>query len=153
MPILETGTCNKKGFTLLELIVVIFILSISAAIIFPSFTLFEDKKIKSEAKKIASILRFLNDNAITTKESNSLKIDLGKKLFTYISQEGKKEEIFETLNSVELPSKGRISIGEVTIFFSQHGASENINIYLSDKNSNLTIALNHLSGRVKIYEQ
>lgn len=154
MQISKIGTCNNKnGFTLLELVLVIFIISISAAIVFPSFSVFETAKIKSDAKKIASILRYLNENAITTKETSSLKIDFKKKRLIYNSTEDKKEEIFETIRSAELQSQGMVFDGEVTLFFHHFGAAENINIYLSDNKSSLIVAFNHLSGRVKIIEQ
>lgn len=154
MQISKTGIYNSnKGITLIELILVISILSISAALIFPSFSVFETTKLKADAKKIASILRYLNESAITTKETASLKIDLKKKLLIYSDTEGKKEELFETIRSAELQSKGMLSDGEITLFFYHSGAVENINIYLSDKKSNLIVTLNHLSGRVKIIEQ
>ncbi len=154
MQISKIGTCNNKnGLTLLELVLVIFIISISAAIVFPSFLVFETTKIKSDAKKIASILRCLNENAITTKETSSLKIDFKKKLLSYNSTEGKKEEIFETVRSAELQSQGMVFDGEVTLFFHPSGAAENINIHLSDNKSSLMVIFNHLSGRVKIVGQ
>lgn len=154
MQISKIGTCNNKnGFTLLELVLVVFIISIAAAVIFPSFSVFEAAKIKSDAKKIASILRYLNENAITTKETSSLKIDFKKKFLSYNSTEGKKEEIFETIRSAELQSRGMLSDGEIVLFFHPSGAAENINIYLSDNKLSLMVILNHLSGRVKIVEQ
>lgn len=154
MPISKTGICNNKnGLTLLELVLVIFIFSIAAAIIFPSFSAFETTKLKADAKKIASILRYLNESAITTKETASLKIDLKKKLLIYSATEGKKEELFETIRSTELQSKGMLSEGEIAMFFYPQGAAENINIYLSDNKSSLIVAFNYLSGRVKIIEQ
>lgn len=154
MPISKTGICNSnKGFTLLELVLVIFIVSISAALIFPSFSVFETTKLKADAKKIASILRYLNESAITTKETASLKIDLKKKLLIYSATEGKKEELFDTIRSAELQSKGMLSEGEITLFFYHSGAAENISIYLSDNKSNLIVTFYHLSGRVKIIEQ
>ena len=69
MPTLKIGICNNRGFTLLELVVIIFILSLVLAISFPSFSLQKDGKLKSEAGHIASILRYLNDSAISTKET------------------------------------------------------------------------------------
>ncbi len=154
MPTLKTGICNNsKGFTLLELVVVVFILSISAAIVFPSFSALGSAKINSDAKRIASILRYLNDTAITTKESSSLMIDLKKRLLVYSSAEGKKEEIFNTIRSVELQSQGMVSDGEIALFYYPAGAAENINIYLSDEKANLIVAFNCLSGRVKIMGQ
>ncbi len=154
MRISKAGICNNKvGFTLLELVLVIFIFSVAAAIVFPSFSVFETTKIKSDAKKIASILRYLNESAITTKETSSLKLDLKRKSLLYIAQDGEKKDVFDTIHAVELQSKGMLSEGDVTLFFYPQGAAENINIHLSDNKSSLIVAFNHLSGRVKIIEQ
>lgn len=152
---LETGICNnnRRGITLLEIVVVVFILSLSAAIIMPSFSYFGSKKIKWEAKRVASILRYLNENAITTKESTALTIDFKKKLLHYNSHEGTRRETIDTLHFVETQSKGIISEGELILFFSNEGAAESFNIHLSDKNSEFVIAFHHLSGRVKILER
>jgi len=154
MQISKTGICNNKtGYTLLELVLVIFILSIAAAVVLPSIAVFQTNKINSDAKRVASILRFLNDTAITTKETSLLKIDLKKRLLIYSTAEGKKEETFDTVRSVQLQSKGMLSDGEITLFFHPTGAAESMNLYLSDGKSNLMVSFNNLSGRVKIIPQ
>ena len=141
---------NSKGFTLFEIVVVIFILSVIAAIVLPSITVMGTAKINSDAKRIASILRYLNDTAQTTKETASLKIDVKKRLLSYETAEGKKEEIFDTIRSVETQSRGALHAGEVTLFFHSTGAAENVEIHLSDERTNVAVSFNHLSGRVKI---
>jgi len=154
MQISKTGICNNNnGFTLLELVLVIFILSIAAAIVYPSIAVFHTAKINSDAKRIASIIRYLNDTAITTKETSSLKIDLKKGMLIYSSAEGKKEEAFDTVRSAALQSKGMLSEGEIILFFYPSGAAESMELHLSDSKSNLMVSFNHLSGRVKIIPQ
>lgn len=151
MPISKTGICNnRRGFTLFEIIVVIFILSITAAIILPSISAMGTAKINSEAKKLASILRYLNDTTQTTKQTSTLKIDIQKRKLSYETLEGKKTETFETIRSVELQSRGMLQAGEITLFFYPSGAAENVEIHLSDGRTNLVVSFNHLSGRVKI---
>lgn len=151
MQISKAGICNNgKGFTLFELVVVIFILSIAAVIVLPSIGVMGTAKINSDAKRIASILRYLNDTAQTTKEMATLKIDIKKRLLSYETVDYKKEEMFDTIRSVELQSRGRLQTDEVILFFHPAGPAENIDIHLSDNRANLVVSLNHLSGRVKI---
>ena len=147
---LNNDSDNNKGFTLFEIVVVIFILSVIAAIVLPSVTVMGTAKINSDAKRIASILRYLNDTAQTTKETASLKIDVKKRLLSYETAEGKKEEIFDTIRSVELQSRGMLQASEITLFFHPTGVAENIEIHLSDERTNVAVSFNHLSGRVKI---
>lgn len=145
-PLLHTNS----GFTLLELIVVIFIISLILAVSLPSFTGIGESRLKSDSKKAASILRYLNDTAITTKESLEMKVNLKDKTIYYNSPEGEKKEKLENLSGISLQSKGLISEGEVTVFFNISGAAENIQFHLSDNKSNRTVELNPSSGRVRI---
>lgn len=141
---------NKKGFTLLELVILIFIFSIVLAVSLPSFTGIGENNIKSEAKRVASILRYVTENAITTKDSFYLKVNLRDKTLFYKSLDGEKTERINSMTGIELQSKGLVSEGEVTVFFGQSGALENFQFHLRDEKSAMTVALNSYSGRVKI---
>ncbi len=141
------------GFTLLELVVAIFILSIVLAVSLPSFSTLGEARITSDAKRLASILRYLNDSAITTKESLSFKVDLQNKTVKYLDPDGEKSEQFDTISGVELQTKGMITEGEVTIPFGYSGAAESLVIHLTDDRKALAVAFNALSGRVKIKEE
>ncbi len=140
----------NKGFTLLELMVVVFVISVVLALVLPSFTGIGESRITSEAKRLASIVRYLNDSAISTKENLQMKINLGDKLINYIGPDGEKSERFDDLSSIELQTKGAISEGEATVFFGPLGAQESFTIHLKDENSGMEISFNSVSGRVKI---
>jgi len=141
---------RHEGFTLLELIVVIFIISLLAAVIFPSFSGLGENRLKSEAKKAASLLRYLNDSAIFTKETYSLKFDLQEGLISWKGPDGEKAEKIKSLAGIRLPSKGEVKEGQVTVFFGPLGIQENIEILLKDKGEGMRVTLNPVSGRVKI---
>jgi len=142
----------SKGFTLLELMVVLFIISMVLAVSIPSFT-GTGSRVRSEAERVASIIRYLNDSAISEKETFSMKIDFNRKLLIYRGPDGDRTEGFEDISGVELPSKGMVSQGEVVILFGPSGASENINLYIRGDKNSLTVFFNPLSGRVKIRGQ
>jgi general secretion pathway protein H len=152
MGTLKTGICSK-GFTLLELILVIFILSLVLALSFPNFTLEKDGKLKSEAGRIASILRYLNDSAISTKELHTMKVNFKEKVMRYKGPEGEKAEKIDNLSRITLQSRGDVSEGELTMFFGPTGAGENFSIHLTGIESSMTIVFNALSGRVKVIAQ
>ena len=141
---------RRRGYTLLELIVVIFLLSLLAAVIFPSMRGLGKKSVASEAKKMASLLRYLNDSAIYTKQTYFLKFDLGEGLISWKGPDGERAEKMKTLAGVRLPSKGEVKEGQVTVFFGPLGIRENIEISLKDKNESMRVMLNPVSGRVKI---
>jgi general secretion pathway protein H len=141
---------RRTGYTLLELIAVIFILSLLAAVIFPSMSGLGEKSVTSEAKKTASLLRYLNDSAIYTKETYFLKFDLGEGLISWKGPDGEKTESMKSLAGVRLPSKGEVKEGQVTVFFGPLGIREKIEISLKGKDEGLRVTLNPVSGRVKI---
>lgn len=143
----------RIGFTLIELVVVIFVVSLVVAISLPSFRHIGANTLKSDARRVASILRYLNDTAITTKEELYLKINFKDRLFIYNAGEGEKKEVFRDLSGLELQSKGRVGDGEVTIFFGTSGALESFRVYLTGGKEVWKIALNNLSGRVSVVKE
>lgn len=144
--------CRRDGFTLLELMVVIFIISVVLALALPTFTGMGEHRIMSDAKRIASILRYLNDSALSTKENLTLKVGFKDKVIHYNGPEGEKSEQFDSLTGVELQSKGMVTEGELFVFFGPLGAQENITMHLGDEGSRMAVALNSMNGRVKIIQ-
>lgn len=144
--------CRREGFTLLELMVVIFIISVVLALALPTFTGMGGNKIMSDAKRIASIMRYLNDSALSTKESLTLSVDFKDKVVGYNGPEGEKSEQFDSLSGVELQSKGMITEGELFVLFSPLGAQENITMHLGNEDSHVAVVLNSMNGRVKIIQ-
>ena len=146
------SSSRGSGFTLLEILAVVFILSLFAALVFPSFAGFGEKGIRSEARKMASLLRYLNDSAIYTKQTFPLAFNLSDGSLGWKDPEGEKTDRLKTLFSVDLQSRGEIKEGRVTVFFGPSGAQEFIKVRLKDGEKGLTVALNPVSGRTKIIE-
>ena len=73
---------RQRGFTLLELTIVIFIIALLAAIVFPSFSGLSKRQLSSDARRIASLLQYLSDSAMAAKEIYSLDFDLQKTPYT-----------------------------------------------------------------------
>jgi len=140
----------QRGFTLLELLVVLFLASLLMAIVFPSLYGTEGMRLKSESKRIASVLRYLNDSSIATKDPYSLTFDFGENTISWNGPDVDKTEQFKSLSSVELPSKGNVREGQVIVPFGPLGIQESLVVHLRQPGEAMTIALNQLSGRVAI---
>jgi general secretion pathway protein H len=153
MRISTAGTYSRHGFTLIELVVVLFIISIITAVLLPSFAGFGESRLKSDAREMASILRYMNDSAITRKETYSLKFDLDKNIVSWKGPDGEKAKEFDDMTGVTSESKGMVSKGELIFFFDPLGARENLDVHMSRDNKNMIVSLNHLSGRVKIEDE
>lgn len=153
MPISRTGISSKRGFTLLEIVVVLFIVSLVMAIVLPSFAGFGESKLKSEAREMASILRYINDSASSRKETFSVKFDLDKNLVSWKGPEGDKTKKFDDMTGVTTQSNGMVSKGELIVFFEPFGIQENLSVHMRRGKKGVVITLNHLSGKVKIKDE
>ena len=141
---------GTHGFTLLELIVVLFVISIVMALVMPSFTNFGERKLKSEVRELASLLRYMYDSAVAQKETFFIRFDIDEGMVSWKGPDGEREKIFDDITGVTTQSRGRVSKGEIIFFFNPLGTRENISVHMSDGDNDMTITLHHLSGRVKI---
>ena len=141
---------RQRGFTLLELIVVIFIISLLAGIVFPSFRVLSKRQLSSDARRIASLLQYLSDSAMASKETYSVDFDLQKSSIFWKGPEGEKTESLKTLAGIDLQSKGMTREGLVTVFFSPLGIREYMEILLKDDEHEMKVTFNPVSGRAKI---
>ncbi len=138
--------------TLIELTAVVFLISLIFTLAAPSFSHLLESRIKSDAKRLASVLRHLDETAVSSKKTLSADIDLDKRVLRYSTTQGQRTERFDSIRAVELQSKGRLSSGAVTVFFNPAGATEALWFYLNDGKKELTVSLNPLSGRVVVSE-
>ena len=116
----------NSGFTLLELLVVLFIISILIAAVFPSLHIIEGWGLASDARRIASVLRYLNDNSVATKETCTLKVDFRESALSWkgpdFEKNGKVQKPCECGASVERRDKGRRG---TALFYSPRCAGRN----------------------------
>jgi general secretion pathway protein H len=146
---------SSKAFTLIELVIVIFIIALTTALIMPSFWDTGEKALKSEAKRISSTLRYVYDEAVGKKQAYIFKINLDKSSWGFESERESRSFQMEKdvmFKDVIIPSHGEISDGEVTMEFGPLGPEEPITVHLIKNQKEYTITFNHLNGRAKILE-
>ncbi len=146
---------RKAGFTLLELLVVVFIISLSLAVITPSIWKSEKSSLKTEARHISSTIRYIYDEAISKKKSYVLGFNIDERTWGFESDSETrnfkiKREI--EIRDIFIPSHGEISAGEVLIVFGPTGPEEPLILHLMKGQSEYTVIFNHISGRTKILE-
>jgi len=147
----KQGACvSQRGFTLLELIVVIFIIALLAGLVFPSFSGLSGRQLSSDARRTASLLQYLSDSAMASKETYSVDFDLQKSFLSWKGPEGDKTENLKTLAGVNLQSKGMTREGLVTVFFGPAGIMEYIEVLLKEDEKEMKVTFNPVSGRAKI---
>lgn len=143
----------KAGFTLLELIVILFIVSIVMALVMPSFSNFGENKLKSEAREMASIFRYMYDSAVSRKETFLIKFNLNEDIVYINGPDGEKIRKFDNITGITTQSRGMISSGELIFFFEPLGIREDLSVHLHKGDKEIMVTLNHLSGRVKIKDE
>ena len=143
---------RSDGFTLLELLVVIFIVSLVAAIVFPALRT-DTGRLREDAKKVSSILRYISDSAIATKHTYTIKFDIDKHIIEWEGPEGKKTQSISTLQSVEVKPKGTIKEGEVKLYAGPDGFEDFIEVTLLGEETKAIVKFNPISGRTKIEER
>lgn len=149
--------CNfrRDAFTLIELIIVLFIISLTTALVMPNLWVTGERALKSEAKRIGNTLRYINDEAAGKKRAYIFKIDLTANSWGFDSE--KESRSFEMKNNIMLkdiiiPSLGEVSLGEVFLKFGPMGAEEPVTLHLIKDKDEYTVIFNHISGRAKIYK-
>jgi prepilin-type N-terminal cleavage/methylation domain-containing protein len=145
----RTSRINNHGFTLLELLVVLFVISVVSAIVLPNFTL-KEGGIRKDARKVASILRYMNETAALKKQTLHIKFDLDKGRLSWEGHDGRKTQEMRRITAVEMQSRGVVKEGELIVFFSPQGLDEYLWVYLEHDDSKITVAFNPISGRAKI---
>lgn len=142
---------SQSAFTLIELMVVLFIVSLMAALVLPNLR-YSESKVRTQARKVASILRYMNETAAARKETLSISFDLDKGSITWQDSDGERSEDIDSLSAVELQSRGMLREGELVVFFQPLGLREYLMVYLRQDDEERTVAFNPVSGRVKIIE-
>jgi type II secretion system protein H len=141
---------RQRGFTLLELVIVIFVIALLAGLVFPSFRGLSERQLSSDARRTAALLQYLSDSAMATKETYSVDFDLQKSSLSWKGPEGDKTESLKTLAGVDLQSRGMTREGLVNVFFGPAGISEYIEVLLKDDEKEMKVAFNPISGKAKI---
>lgn len=145
-----------KGFTLLELLVVLFIITAVAFIAFPNFW---SETAKDDKVTLASTLKSLREEAVTTKKEIFFTVDFRERRFRIKGAKGMPKDETRIIDMDEdetweifIPSRGTIKEGEVIVAFTPSVQEEFIALYLTKNGKDSTIVLNNLSGEVEIEE-
>lgn len=145
----------KSGFTLIEILVVVFIISLTIALVMPNFLSTGKNALKTEARHMSSALRYIYDEAVGKKQTYLFNINLDENSWGFTSEQETRS--FMTKGGVEVSdvitlANGEISEGELLIEFGPMGPEESILLHLKKGESAYTIIFNHLSGRTKVLE-
>jgi len=170
MPISKAGTSTKKhrddaGFTLLELMVIVSILGITALMVFPKLSAFGVNSEKAATRHLSRLIQHLAQESLATKnyyrlyydfeeEAYSVKILQGRE-FVPISGgliAGRKLPDGLVFEDVVTFRHGKVQDGEAYTEFFPLGV-EKTTIHLKAEDDTVwTLIVNSLTGRVKVFD-
>jgi prepilin-type N-terminal cleavage/methylation domain-containing protein len=155
----------SPGFTILEMLIVLFLLTVVVAVVFPRISLTED--LSSTGRKLVGVLRTFQGLAATSQKPLKLYLDLDQGTYWMMLVEGKEERL--PLDPAwklprSLPESIRfteVSIGQdkrfsgrVDVAFFGNGRIEPVTLYLTDgKNNLLGLAVDSLTGGIRVSDE
>jgi general secretion pathway protein H len=156
---------RTAGFTLIELIIVLLILSITAALVVPRLPSSGGMALKSSARSTAALLRYLGERSTGSKNIYRLHINLSENSIKVTRKLPNGEEIPPedpllsrkivengvVIADVQSPRFGKVTEGEVLIDFGAAGLSEFLTLHLNSAHGeSFTIAGYPAGGKVKL---
>ena len=169
MRISATGTYsnNFKGFTLLELVVVLVVLAGTAALVLPRLSAWQDGDARNSARNLATLLRYLNEQAITSRTRYQLVIDLNQQKLVVQQLRATGEANLPDdpflqrnpllgevrLTDIRTERSGTVSSGSLNIAYGVGGLSEPLVLHLGiPGGQQYTVQALPVNGSVKVAE-
>jgi len=161
---LKAGTWNSRGFTFIEISLVLLILSIFAVAALPRFAAFySGKKLENSVSKLTVYIEHMRDLAMFKRQTLFLHCDLETGRFWVTTAVGKKNRAvmmrpFTVLDSVkvseiDVAGKEKITEGEAVITFYPGGKASPALLHLkSEDGGEVTLDILYLARDVKRYE-
>lgn len=155
---------SSSGFTLLEILAVMAIFAGILALVLPRFMDFRVTYLRTDAGRVATLVRYLSESSDTRRLYYRLTFDLDSKTLTVArSVDGKKfiSEPEPALKGIRLrggvkfvdimvSGVGKVTSGEVAIFFSPAVSKEAFILHMGSGDDVKTLSFNPYSGRVKV---
>lgn len=151
MPTLTAGTSSRRrtGFTLPDLVVTLAILCIVLGLALPSFSNISMNRAKMEAQKAASILRYINDEALSRKEPVPLSFDLSGTTISWKVADRAESKLLRSMKSVHTPQLGTVVTGDLSFPVTSIGALEEMDVTFSDGDETWVVTYS-LSNQVRV---
>lgn len=158
---------KSAGFTLLELLVVIVVIAIAAALVAPRLPASESMALQRSARSLAATLRYLGERSVAGKTPYRLHLNIATNSVRVNRrlpggdeapvQDGiLNRDILEkgiSLVDVNTSRLGKVTDGEVTMDFGAAGLTEFLTIHLAaGTNKSVTVTACPNNGRVSISE-
>lgn len=170
LPCTIPPACTAQGFTLLELVVVLFIVGLLLTVARPRFTALTSARLEASARRLAALVRYLNGEAVFRGQLYRLHYDLDHHTY-WVTVLAASQEAAEFVSDesplsrpvhlspavvfadVHVPGVGRVSTGQVYTHFYPQGYADPTVLHLRDQSARVvTLLIPPLTGEVRIYD-
>jgi general secretion pathway protein H len=156
-----------RGFTLMELVVVLALLAMVAMLVVPRLPSTDNDDLKSSARALAATLRYMQDRAATARTTYYLHVEPGTDAarIAELGGDGNEKEPEDPLlrkqpiekgiqvADVVIPRLGRVAEGQFRLDIGPGGLRDFVSIHLRAGNDNFwTVMAFPAGGKVKVYE-
>ncbi|MFQ5464608.1 MAG: Tfp pilus assembly protein FimT/FimU [Thermodesulfobacteriota bacterium] len=155
---------GTSGFTYLELIAVIVIIGGLMALVAPRFAGTGRTYLRTDARRLATLTRYVYEATATKRLSYRLRFDLDGGSVSLAASAGGGEFVPEAdpvlrrlklrrgveLADIVVPGPGKVTSGEVDVFFAPSGPVDPFVVHLSYGADVKTLDFNPYSGRVRV---
>ena len=141
----------------MEIIVVMFVISVVMMAAMPNFLALSDEPLKREAMRLASLIRYENDQAVTRKEIHQIRFYLDRDSWTVIVLDGKPDRSGHLDHNVRFmdivtPSRGKIDRGTETVIFTPEGLTDPAVIHVEREDQQFSIIIHPYAANVETHE-
>jgi len=166
MPISPIITSNKRGFTLVELAVVIFILALTASLTMPLLGNVGDAGLHSAGRRLAGTIKYLYNEAVLEKKIYRLTFDLDHAVYRAERQDAggewsalpgrmggeKKMPGSVVIKQISINGRGSFTSGQVSMQIYPAGWLDEMLLYLQDGKYEQTLRVSALTGTTEFYD-
>ena len=161
---------SLRGFTLLELTVVLFIIGLLVAVLVPRLGTLSGARLDTSARRLAAAVRYLHGEAAFRSQLYRLNYDLDRQTYwvTVLTPTNNTAEFLPdqsplsrpvqlppsiSFADVRVPSVGRVSTGRVYTHFYPQGYTDPTIIHLRDQSSRVvTVTIPPLPAEVGVHD-
>lgn len=167
---LKSQVSSRKGFTLLELSLVLFIIGLLVMVLVPRFGGLERARLDTSAKRLAALVRYLHGEAAFRGRTYRIQYDLDQQRYgvqvlapsqatkTFVADESSLSQTVQlptnvTFADIRVPSIGRVRGGQVFTHFYPQGYTDPTVVHLRDQQSRtITVIIPPITGEAAVYE-